>query len=392
MLAGHGVHRVVSPFVKSVGVPFDISAGHLVHGDWCLVVIDQGFIGLAMDKGQPILLPPGFHQWKSTTLKFVKTIDLNMPVIFLGPYTLLTVDQGYCAVTQDNGKQDIKCGGEVHLLMHRNHKFEKFLTQKIQTDNLARIEVITGDNVLMLTDATVNWKISDPELAAKNAAETMKKANDTSPQQGDITKLRNDILQQASASLSSFIGTVNYSDSFSPMAAVHQDSAPVTAEVDRGEGGLLFDPERMLTAVEHANAVTREYGVEIISINIISAKPSDPTLMTSLAQGAVAAAEALQLEISAQGRAKAAKIEADASATACLIAARASASCVDLSSKAAADAEEVRAAGAKTAADLLATSEVAVALAKIDKTGSAIESSSSLFFGADPSNLGALLS
>lgn len=35
------------------------------------------------------------------------------------------------------------------LLMHRNHKFEKFITTKIQTDDLQRVEVMTGDNVLM---------------------------------------------------------------------------------------------------------------------------------------------------------------------------------------------------------------------------------------------------
>eukprot|EP01061_Rhynchopus_euleeides_P037094 TRINITY_DN627_c0_g1_i5.p2 TRINITY_DN627_c0_g1~~TRINITY_DN627_c0_g1_i5.p2 ORF type:complete len:462 (+),score=205.05 TRINITY_DN627_c0_g1_i5:235-1620(+) len=395
MIAGKGVHRIVSPFIKTAGDLFNYSEGCMVHGDWCLLVIEQGFVGLAMDKGQPVLLPPGFHQWKSTTLKFVKTIDLNLPVIYLGPYTLLTVDEGYCAVTQNNGHQEIKNGGEVHLLMHRNHKFEKFLSQKIQTDNLARIEVITADNVLMLADATVNWRIANPELAAKNAAETMKKQHtgDTG-NQGDITKLRNDVLKQASASLSSFIGTVNYSDSFSPMALVHQEH-PVTgvvADTATTAGGILFDTERMLTAVEHANAVTRKYGVEIISINIISAKPSDPVLMTSLAQGAVAAAEALQMETTAQGRSKAVRIEADANALARLTAARAEAGCVDVMAKAEAKADEVRATGSKQAADLLATSDVAVQLARIDRTGTAIGKGTSLFFGADPSNLGSLLS
>ena len=397
LLAGQGVHRIVSPFITQSQETFNYAEGLLSHGDWCLVVIDQGFVGLAMDKGQPILLPPGFHQWKSTTLKFVKTIDLNLPVIFLGPYTLLTVDEGYCAVTQDNGRQVIKKGGEVHLLMHRNHKFEKFLSQKIQTDNLARIEVITADNVLMLTDATVNWKIADPELAARNAAETMHKReadtfshHDPQANQSDITKLRNDVLQQGSASLSSFIGTVNYSDSFSPNALVQTDS-PTTAIVE-DQGSILFDVDRMSTAVEHANAVTLKYGVEIISINIISAKPSDPALMTSLAQGAVAAAEALQLETTAQGRAKAAKIEADAAAKAVLIEARAVAGCLEMAAKADSGASEVRAGGARKAADLIATSAVAVELARIDKTGAAIKDTSTMFFGANPSNVGGLLS
>ena len=56
------------------------------------------------------------HQWQSSTLKFVEMIDLNQPVIKLGPWTLLTLDQGYTAVTQDNGKQIMLEGGSVYLL------------------------------------------------------------------------------------------------------------------------------------------------------------------------------------------------------------------------------------------------------------------------------------
>ena len=66
----------------------------------------------------------------------VRAVDLAQPVIHLGPYTLLTVDKGYEAVTQNNGQQEVLPGGAMHLLTHRNHKFEKFITTKIQTDDL----------------------------------------------------------------------------------------------------------------------------------------------------------------------------------------------------------------------------------------------------------------
>ena len=56
--------------------------------------VPQGQIGLAFDRGQPVLFPPGLHQWDSQTLKFKKCIDLCQPVIEMGPYTLLTVDEG----------------------------------------------------------------------------------------------------------------------------------------------------------------------------------------------------------------------------------------------------------------------------------------------------------
>ena len=65
-------------------------------------------------------------------MDFLKFIDLEDHLIALGPYTLLTVDEGYAAVTQDNGKQVILGGGQVHLLNHRNWKFEKFMTLKVR--------------------------------------------------------------------------------------------------------------------------------------------------------------------------------------------------------------------------------------------------------------------
>ena len=76
----------------------------------------------------------------------------------------------------------------------------------------------------------------------------------------------------------------------------------------------MFDQMGMSEAVNHANVITMTYGVEICSINIISANPVDKNLMNSLASGAVAAAEALQSETAARGNAKAVRIEAEAMA------------------------------------------------------------------------------
>merc|ERR1711977_40354 len=76
----------------------------------------------------------------------------------------------------------------------------------------------------------------------------------------------------------------------------------------------LYDSEKMMTAVEHANRVTRTYGVEIMSINIISAAPVDAALTKSLACGAIASAEALQAETAARGTANAVRISAEAQA------------------------------------------------------------------------------
>ena len=116
---GPGVHQILDPYYNVDRGNVLISSQLIQNGDRTIVTVDQGYIGFCMERGQPILLPPGMHQWQSSTLKFVEMIDLNQPVIKLGPWTLLTIDQGYMAVTQDNGKQTILEGGEVYLLTRK---------------------------------------------------------------------------------------------------------------------------------------------------------------------------------------------------------------------------------------------------------------------------------
>merc|ERR1719231_2120169 len=383
----------MDPFY-SVGKAVNYQKGVIRHGDLTIAVVEQGQIGYASDQGQPILLPPGLHQWRSPTMFFEKAFDLNNNVIRMGPLTLVTVDSGYCAVTEDNGEQKILTGGTTYLLTHRNWKFQKYIPQKIQSSTLKRIEATSADNVLMAVDATVIWRITDVETAALNSAETITKTgherdgNDL----GSLTKLTNDVLKQAEASLAAFIGAVEYSATFS-VAASTTNAAPEpvvgelvgssgtpTADHHAPKASPLFDLARLQTCVAHANAVTSTYGVTIISINVVAAVPADKTLMVSLAQGAVAAAEAQKFETVAAGKAAAAKIEARGAAEAEVLRAQGDA-----------DAVRVCAEGQKAAADLLTENETAVKLAVIDHTGQALGSNKAFFFGSQPGDLGTLL-
>merc|ERR1711998_18861 len=370
-----GVHCRSNFFMRIRGnVP--VSQELISHGDRTIVTVKQGCVGSCEDMGKPGLLPPGLHEWQSATMKFHESVDLNNSIIRLGPYTILTVDEGYSAIAQDNGEQKILEGGRTHLLPHRNFKFEKFMTQKIQTDDLQRIEATSADNVMMWTDATVVWRISDVHQAAKWSAETMRcdGKDATNAAMSDVSKLRNDVLKQATASLAAFIGEIRYSDSFHVSAAGPSavTAMPVEAAAQPPPCSAIFDGSRMASAVDAANSVTHTYGVTILSINIISAIPADHDLQQALAKGEVASAEAEQAETVAQGDAKAARIRAEGDA----------------------DAERIRAEGSRAAAELLATSDVAVELAKIEKVGSALQGSgtSTLFFGADANNLGGLMS
>merc|ERR1719367_151522 len=96
-------------------------------------------------------------------------------------------------------------------------------------------------------------------------------------------------------------------------------------EGDKQQGGQqdemdgrkqLFDREQLNNSVDHANEICQKYGVCILSMNLISASPSDPGLLDALSQGDVATVAAEQVETAARGQAQAllltARAEADA--------------------------------------------------------------------------------
>ena len=413
IFAKPGNHLIKNPFITKKSNAMKVEAKTFIeHGNRTIVTVPQGQLGYATDMGQPVLLPPGLHSWTSETMRFLKMYKLDEHVIQIGPYTILTVDEGYSAITQNNGLQVVLDGGKTHLLSHQKWRFEKFITKKIQTDDLEHIRAASADNVVMSVDSTVVWRITDVRLAAVAAAETMAQGNlDVN---ADIRKLRRDVLKQAIASLASFIGSVNYSDSFHIAAAaqrnietaeavaVGSDHPAVIAPVGNQDGGAsnnpMFDVEGMSDAVTHASQITSKFGVEIISINIISANPVDANLTRSLATGAVASAEALQAETQARGLAKAAqikaenqsitrKIDADSEAAAILVRAKAEADAEMMRAEGSKQAEILRSEGSQAAAALIEKSKVAIDLEMMRASAGAIKRSDKFFFGQEPSYL-----
>lgn len=388
---GPGVHVHPSPYVRVDWGDNRLTEGAIIHGTRAIITVTQGFIGLAMDRGQPMLLPPGLHQWDSPTIEFLELIDLSSSLIRLGPYTLVTVDEGYAAVTQDNGEQKILEGGRSYMLTHRNWKFEKFMTKKLQTNDVGPIAVTTGDRVPLMATANVNWLIEDAKLAARMAATTMtnpqpargnRRENDgtLAADEFDITSLRQDVIRQVTSSLAAFIGSVSYSDhgGHAGMAARVEGKRPevqsALAEPDPEEKDrkALFDPSRLNNSVDHANEICQRYGVKILSINLISASPADRGLLDALSQGAVATVAAQQTETAARGAANAMLLQAKAEAEAARIRAEGDAK-----------AEVIRAEGSLDAAAKLQTSQVAVDLARMKTAGACLKDSkaNTFFFG-----------
>jgi len=386
---GPGCHMYCAPFLK-VGPETEVSNTRITNGPHSICTIQQGHVGVCEDMGQPVLLPPGMHQWHSATLKFEQEVDLSQSIVKLGPYTLVTVDVGYAAITQDNGAQVIVPGGETRVLKHRNHKFEKFISQKINSDDLRSIEATSADNVNLHVEATVVWKVNEPELAAAMAADTMSMGHQSGMQTMDLGKLREDVLKQGRASLAMYISQLRYMDTFHLSATIQEQrrkgiSHPVVSAGNNTssappEYSKIFDEDRMADAVGHANKITCRYGVDVMSINIISAIPADPKLREALAKGALATAQAEQIETQARAEAKAAQIRVETENR-------------NMTTMAEAEAEamRIRASGQKEAAAEIESSALACELAKIQAIAGVLSDKTSFFFGSDASNIGNIL-
>merc|ERR1719217_744172 len=251
--------------------------------------------------------------------------------------------------------------------------------------------VSTGDNGPLKCTASVNWLIEDVPLAARMAANTMApssrpfdpsrlgqgQSQQESPTEFDISKLREDVLQQVTASLAAFIGTINYSAHGNKKISENvsgRTTSGASPEPDPEEKGAkaLFDRDQLYNSVEHANEICCRYGVKILSINLISAYPADQGLMEALSQGAVATVMAEQTETAARGEAQA-----------MLLRAKAESEAERIRAEGAAVAEETRAQGSLKAARQLETSDVAVMLAKMRTAGTALgdANANSFFFG-----------
>jgi regulator of protease activity HflC (stomatin/prohibitin superfamily) len=417
IFARPGIHNIADPFLKQVSSPISIHGAEnqrnvIEHGNRTIVTVPQGMLGIASDMGQPLLLPPGLHSWKSETIRFDTMCRLNdSPILHVGPFTILTVDDGYVAITINNGKLILLDGGQTHLLTHQKWRFERFMNLKSQSDDVRQITASTADNLMVSIDAVVAWKVSYPQKAAMMITDSMLRSDisvgtETDDDVGSLSKLRREVLKQAISGLAKFVGSINYSDYVLYIRSLLNSKEENDSDNNMGEkfdiSNPFFDESGLASAVELANKLSGNFGVEIIGINMIQAYPVNENLSSSLALGAISSAEALHIEAKARGAAKAFKIEAEASAIARKIQADSEADVILIRAKAEAEAEILRSDGTKAAeilraegskevASLLESSDLAVALEKIKTSAGAIRDSDKFFFGQEPQYLSNLV-
>ena len=274
----------------------------------------------------------------------------DLPILQIGPYTIVTVDEGYAAVTVNNGKQVLLEGGHTHLLTHQKWRFERFMNMKIQSDDLNDFEATTADKLKVSLNATIAWKITTAEKAAMIITETDTRSyisieTDENDDLGSLGQLKHQVIAQTMSGLAIFIGSVKYSD-YSMATSIEISEGALSSSFNRGTlFGTLFDDQKIDQIIENLNVKLDDFGVDILQLSIHSVNLCAENSKSSFALSVMSSAESFQMQAKAIETAKVTKIEAESKAVARKIQAESEAEATIIKAKADAEADMIRSEG-----------------------------------------------
>lgn len=357
---GPGWHFLGSPLRSLEGV---VSLNHkrtilnLTRG---IVTVEDGHVGVALDRGRYILLGPGMHQWNSDTFQFLALVKLEDNVVKMGPFTVITVPPGEVAITEDNGMLKIlegnaETGQRTHFLNHSKWVFKGFLSTQPSIDSLVTSKLLTADRVEVALDSTVSWKVIDPHAAAARGGHNM-------------DSIRALVDRAARAALSNMIALRNISGkSVGHMA----DSKKVESTEEQRATAEQLD---------NCNFSLHSIGVEISQIAIVQMTISHEDTRKEIAKIAAIPAKTKELREVAEAQAENVIVAAQGQARAIREIAMANAEAIKMTADAQRQAGEMLG-GPQTTASQLAC---------IEANGRAIGNSKSSMFFVPPGNLSGL--
>ena len=197
---GCGYHTYTSfgSAIRNEQINLSVVDKAIVNGPTGFVTISEGRIGVLQLHGDFKLLAPGTYQWFSPSVRFIGSVTTTTNIAQLGPYTLVTVNDGEVAVTFDNGEmrtlgmrgakqqqlqhgdlqqqQQVEYSGDMSrtfFLDNPKWMLKGFLPLCVQTDRLEGNDLLSKDNVEIVMVAMSQWRVVDPQRAVLLCAETM---------------------------------------------------------------------------------------------------------------------------------------------------------------------------------------------------------------------------
>jgi len=142
--------------------PSQISAAadYIKHGPLYIITVDQGMLGYGVEKGVPVILAPGRHKISSWEFVWRGYLDLSKTIVEIGEWTLVRVDFGRVGVATLAGKMSILKQG-LHLF-EPPEIFLRFVNTRIQILQLPECVQESSDYVPLLIKANVSYQVKDP--------------------------------------------------------------------------------------------------------------------------------------------------------------------------------------------------------------------------------------
>jgi len=158
---GPGMHNFKCCWWKSTK-QISAAADYIKHGPLYIITVDQGMLGYGVDKGIPVLLAPGRHKITSWEFVWKGYLDLSKNVVQIGEWILVRVDFGRVGVATLAGKMSILRQG-LHLFEPPD-VFLRFVNTRIQILELPQCVQESSDYVPLLVKANISYQIKDPVM------------------------------------------------------------------------------------------------------------------------------------------------------------------------------------------------------------------------------------
>merc|ERR550534_208772 len=155
---GPGLHNLV--YLYDDRRTISAASDHIEHGPLFIITVPQGMLGYGVEKGVPVLLAPGRHKIKSYEFIWRRNIDLKETEIQIGEWTLVRVDFGRVGVATLAGKMGILRPG-LHMFEPPD-VFLRFVNTRLQILQLPECVQESSDYVPLVVKANISYFVKDP--------------------------------------------------------------------------------------------------------------------------------------------------------------------------------------------------------------------------------------
>lgn len=132
------------------------------HGPLKVMTVSEGKLGYGTEKGKNILFGPGRHVIRSNEFVWRRYLDLTQDTIMIGEWQLIRVDFGRVGVATIQGKMQVLDPG-IHLFEPPD-VFLRFVNTRIQILNLPECVQESSDYVSLKIKANLSYHIKNPLL------------------------------------------------------------------------------------------------------------------------------------------------------------------------------------------------------------------------------------